>query len=228
MREWLAICRAPGYGKGFGPGVLQWPGFVMLPGGLPDRQLVLDLCQLVTFDYQAQAASEASVRAARYKYCLKVDRSESGCSLSFARVKPPSHPPFTKVRTQVQGPAFQVASSSFLCRTYQFRDATLSLHFAGCPAVVVEHANGQVVLCFFAVDMVLPARGELLHERLDADVEVVQESLCAYWHPISNRDQGDEERNISLWPKFGTSWPSFLLPFRTPMWISRTHSPGCM
>ena len=178
-----------------------------LPLGLPLRSQVLDIAQLVLFDYKAQAAAEAKARADGYRFRLQVDRAESGCSLSFAKVRPPANPPFSKVATQVQGIASQTRLHSFLCREYGFRDAgRLPLHaevsFAGCMAEVVWVGQGCVTLKFCEQDVVLPASGMLQHDRLESSVEVVQEALCSYFETLVGK-----RLTLNIGPAFVLCWP---------------------
>ena len=48
-----AICKAPGYAGGLCDWILRWPCVGSLPLGLPLRSQVLDIAQLVLFDYKA-------------------------------------------------------------------------------------------------------------------------------------------------------------------------------
>ena len=178
LQQWEAVLRAPGYAGGFPSWVLSWPGFSALPQSLPSSGVVYELLQFVQFDYKAHTQQEAQARAESFRYRLHIDHSALGGSQSFARVRPSSFPPFTKVASSIQSHVQQTHFRSFLCRHFTCRDASrLPLYsevlLAGCVAQVCEIQHDGVVLQFRDEDQVIPFQGVLQHEGMNIAISAL-------------------------------------------------------
>ncbi|CAE7397534.1 unnamed protein product [Symbiodinium sp. CCMP2592] len=209
-REWQAITKAPGYGRTFPSWVLQWPCFLTWPTGFPPLPYLEDLISFVRFDVEALNRQQAKMKNAMFRFKLDVDEKDYGCSKTFARIRPPSKPPFHSVQVQSCQEVQTCCFHSHQLRSFHVPDATkfdllCQVFYCAVPGQVTAKQGNEVTVLFPQDDdVVLPLRGQLVRSRKDCSWQGVVGALMDYWHPIWNRDTRAEEADISHWSQFST------------------------
>ena len=217
-REWRAIVRASGYGVSFADWVLQWPCFPVWPQGFPSEEFLACLVDFIRFDVQALQRQNAKVKSQLFRFGLRTDETDFGCAKAFARVRPPSKPPFQCVQVVSLQAASTVEILNHQLRRLRVPDPSkfdlLSQVTFMSVSGQITHKRDDVLTVLFPQDddAVLPLDGHLQRSRQDCTWRGLVGSLTDYWHPIWTRDSREEEADIANWPQFQSMLHRLLSP----------------
>ena len=205
FNEWEAILRAKGFGISFRHWVLEWPFVQWFPLDFPTLEWTDNVLQLLEFDCQALAASEAAKCRAHARFVVQQDMQVHHSRQGFAALKGPARPPFSAVTTQVSQPLLScvlLGPNRTLLRVHSPLQSRV-----GHPVVIGEvqadvlHVQAEGIQVSAPVASV-PACVMVEQQIADCTALELHEGFFHFWAPFWNRDSVVEAHDLSEWTNF--------------------------